>query len=66
MTKTRIQKAIEWKEQTRQLVMQRDDFRCVKCNDDETVSVKVSELHTHHIQPLNLGGLDTMNNMITL
>ncbi len=46
----------------RYLLFERDNFTCVVCG----CSNKDRELHVHHIHPLNLGGTDTMNNMITV
>ncbi|MBI5358211.1 HNH endonuclease [Candidatus Amesbacteria bacterium] len=54
-----------------QTVKYRDGFRCQLCGDwkeklySET-DVVVSDIHAHHIIPRFQGGLDTMENLITL
>ena len=44
------------------LILQRDNFRCLKCND----YTSSSELDVHHIIRRSTGGLNAPANLITL
>lgn len=47
-----------WKK-TRSTVVNRDNFRCMKCGTS-------SSLHVHHIIPVAKGGLSIQANLVTL
>ena len=49
----------EWKK-VRIKTLARDDFRCVKCGDEN------AQLHVHHIKPVAKGGTDELDNLMTL
>jgi hypothetical protein len=49
-------------EELRQIVLERDGYRCVNCGD----GIQDSILQAHHIVPLSKGGSNKISNLATL
>jgi 5-methylcytosine-specific restriction endonuclease McrA len=43
------------------MVMERDDYRCIFCNERRR-----DELHVDHVRPLSMGGTNDLYNLQTL
>lgn len=52
-------------QQLRNQVLQRDNYRCRECGV-QVVHENGLKPHIHHIQPKSAGGLDALDNLITL
>lgn len=51
--------------QLREQILQRDNYRCRECGI-RVIRGKGVRSHIHHIQPRSAGGLDALENLITL
>ncbi|MCV9961960.1 RecQ family ATP-dependent DNA helicase [Pararhizobium sp. BT-229] len=49
-------------EDTRRLVLARDEYRCVSCS----TKVKSRDADVHHLLPRSMGGSDELSNLVTL
>jgi ATP-dependent DNA helicase RecQ len=49
-------------EDTRRLVLARDEYKCVSCS----AKVKSRDADVHHLLPRSMGGSDEVSNLVTL